>query len=111
MYHKPPENHTIYDKVKPPINVLFLLSALYNKCLILCLKFYKPNSNKRHLTERVAFIKHIPVTVTVGVKYMKINTSTKIYQSKARKSMPRKLVPLKYFILYGCRIAFIIRNF
>ena len=35
LYHKPPESHTIYDKVNPPINVLFLFSALNNKRLIL----------------------------------------------------------------------------
>ena len=28
-------SHTIYDKVNPPIKVFFLLSALYNKRLIL----------------------------------------------------------------------------
>ena len=31
-----------------------------------------------------------------------INTCTKISLSKTRKSMPRKLVPLKFFLLYGC---------
>ena len=51
LYHKPPESHTIHDKVNPSVNVLFLLSALYNK---------------RHLKEGVAIIKNIPVTVTVG---------------------------------------------
>ena len=35
LYHKPPEGHTIYDKVNPPINFFFLLSALNNKHLIL----------------------------------------------------------------------------
>ena len=35
LYHKPPESDTIYDKVNSPINVLFLLSALYNKRLLL----------------------------------------------------------------------------
>ena len=105
------ENYTIYDKVNPPINVRFLLSALYNKRLILSLKSYKPPSNKCHLTEGVTFIKNIPVTVTFGVKYMKINTCTKISLSKTRKSMPPKLVPLKCFILYRCSIAFIIPNF
>ena len=35
LYHKPPESHTTYDKVNPLINVLFLLSAIYNKRLIL----------------------------------------------------------------------------
>ena len=35
LYHKPSESHPIYDKVNLPINALFLLSALYNKRLIL----------------------------------------------------------------------------
>ena len=35
LYQKPPESYTIYDKVNPPINVLFLLSGLYNERLIL----------------------------------------------------------------------------
>ena len=35
LYHKPPESHIIYDKLNPPINVFYLLSALYNKHLIL----------------------------------------------------------------------------
>ena len=33
---------------------------------------------------------------------MKINTCTKISLRKTKKSMPRKLVALKYFILYQC---------
>ena len=111
LYHKPPESHTIYDKVNPLINVLFLLSAICNKRLILSLKFYEPPSNKCHLTVGVAFIKNIPVTVTFGVKYMKINTCTKIFLSKTRKLMSQKLVPLTYFILYRSSIAFIIHNF
>ena len=49
FYHKPPENRTIYDNVNSQKNVLFLLSALYNKRLILSLKNYKPPSFKRHL--------------------------------------------------------------
>ena len=69
-----------------------------------------PPSNKRCLTEGVAFIKNIPVTVIVGVKYMKINTCAKASLSKTRKSMPQKLVPLKYFILCRCSIAFSIHN-
>ena len=100
MYHKLPQSHAIYDKVNPPINVLFLLSTLYYKRLILPLKIYEPPSNKCHFTEAVASIKNIPVTVTFGMKSMKINTYTKISLSKNRKSMPRILVPLKYFILY-----------
>ena len=35
LYHKAPESQTIYDNVNPPIDVLFLLSASYNKRLIL----------------------------------------------------------------------------
>ena len=35
LYYKPPESHTICDKVNSPINALFLLSALNNKRLIL----------------------------------------------------------------------------
>ena len=35
LYHKRPECHTIYDKLNLPINVLFLLSAFYNKRLVL----------------------------------------------------------------------------
>ena len=101
----------IHDKVDPPINVLFLSSALYNKRLILSQKIYEPSSNKGHLTEGVVFIKNVPVTNTFGVKYVKINTRTKISLSKTRKSIPQKLVPLKYFILYRCSIAFIIHNF
>ena len=58
----------------------------------------------------VAFIRNIPVTVTFGVKYMTFNTCAKISLSKTWNSMPRKLVPLKYFILYRCSIAFIIHN-
>ena len=111
LYHKTPKNHTAYDEVIPPINVQFLLSILCNKRLILSLKFYERPSNKCHFTEEIAFIKNIPVTVTFGVKYMKINTCTKISLSKTRKSMPQKLVHLKYFILYRCSIAFIIYNF
>ena len=57
---------------------------------------------KYHLTEGVAFIKNIPVTVTFGVKYMKINTCRKSYLSKSRKVMTQKRVPLKHFILYWC---------
>ena len=74
----------------------FLLSALYNKYLILSLKYYESPPNKFHLTEGVAFIKNISVTITFGVKYMKISTCSKILLSKTRKSMPRKLVPLFY---------------
>ena len=98
LYHKPSVSHTIYDKVNPPINVLFLLSALYNKRLILPLKIYEHPSDKWHLTVGLAFIKKVPVTVTFGVEYRKINTCTKISLSKTRKSVQQKLVPLKYFI-------------
>ena len=35
LYDKPPESHTIYDKVNPAINALFLLSGPYNERLIL----------------------------------------------------------------------------
>ena len=35
FYHKSPESHTIYDSVNFQVNVLFLLSAHYNKRLIL----------------------------------------------------------------------------
>ena len=45
------------------------------------------------------------------MKSMKINTCTKISLSKTRKTMPQKLVPLKYFLLYRRNIAFIIHNF
>ena len=47
-------------------------------------------SKESHLIEGVAFVKNIPVTVTC----------TKISLSKTRKSIPQRLVPLKYFILY-----------
>ena len=49
LYHKPPESYTTRDKVNPATNVLFLLSAPYNKRLILSLKFCKPPSFKRLL--------------------------------------------------------------
>ena len=35
LYNKPPESHTTYDNVNPSIKVLFLISARYNKRLIL----------------------------------------------------------------------------
>ena len=35
FYHKSPKSHTIYHNVTSQINVLFLLSAPYNKRLIL----------------------------------------------------------------------------
>ena len=47
-------------------------------------------SKESHLIEGVAFVKNIPVTVTC----------TKISLSKTRKSIPQRLVPLNYFILY-----------
>ena len=111
LYHKPSASYTIFDKVNPPINVLFLLSALYNKRLILSLKIYEHPSDKWHFTVGLAFIKNIPLTVTFGVEYRRINTCTKISLSKTRKLVPRNLVPLKYFILYWYSIAFIIYNF
>ena len=85
LYNKPPESHTIYVKVNPPINVLFLLSVLCKIRLILSEKFYGPPSDKCHLTVGVAFIKNIPVTVIFGVKYMKNNNCTRISPSKTRK--------------------------
>ena len=88
FYHKPPENRT---SNKRPAS---------NKRIILSLKFYEPPANRHHLTEGVALIKNVPVTVTIGVKYMIINTCTKISLSKTSKSMPRKLIPSKCFILY-----------
>ena len=86
LYHNPHESHTIYDKVNPPINVLFLLSVLYKLRLILSLKFYGPLSDKCYLTLVVAFIKNIPVTVIFGVKYMKNNTSTRISRNECHEN-------------------------
>ena len=53
----------------------------------------------------------VPATVTLGVKPMKINTCTKVSLSKTTKSMPRKLIPLKYFILYWFSILYQFLNF
>ena len=35
LYYKPPESQSMYNKLNPATNVLFLLSAPYNKRLIL----------------------------------------------------------------------------
>ena len=91
LYHKPPKSHTIYGiwQSKSSNKRLLFLTALYNKRLILSYNFYRPLSNKFHLTEEEAFIKNIPVAVTFGVKYIKFSTCKKISLSKARTSMSR----------------------
>ena len=42
---------------------------------------------------------------------MKINTCTNVSLRKTTKSMPRKLIPLKYFILYRFSILYQFLNF
>ena len=107
-FYKPAESHTIYEKVNPAINVLFLLSTPYIKRLTLSEKFCKPLSLKRPLSNATSqrgqcLLKIYDLQLQL-VKHMKISTFTKVSLSKSGKSMPKYF--LKYFILYRCSIPF-----